>query len=714
MIKKTFQFTGFVLLVLAILGVAPAVAQAPTLDSVQINHLDASVPAQAEAHVSVLQGDQPVTGLPPEAFAVYVDDVKLTEGVTVEPTAPGLAVMVLVDISSSMDEPGILTDRRLTDAQQLAQSFVQQLSEDDWVGLIGFGADLVPVENLTYDHGKILNTLAQLPQTAGPVGAEQRGFTHLFDGVVEAMDKLTNNTDPDVRNQTAAMRKIVLVLSDGNDTQSSVTRLDAQRAANDANISVYTASLCSPAGQGLARLKCSSDDVRWLSSRTNGESLMLEQAGDQAEIEALYGRLGEQHNQYNVAYEWHAPRGPHKCRIEVSSGGAVQSDEVDCFSKILQPEVEIVTPSDGARFSRAEAQAGPVPINVAVTFPDEAPRTPDKIEYLVNGQPYSTTVRPPADAPPTVLLDLQDLAGGDYTLLGILHDPFTLERSDSSEKRLVTISVAPWLSPTLTLSVPITEVVTSAGATVSMTVDAVFPDAVPRELTVRVRDEGGQGIIAETTGLPPFLVSWPVENAKHGEHLLVADAYDPKTGTTQRSNELTVTLPPTPAQSIWDWLLHNWYWLLLFLIVLVLILFLWRRKPAFIAPVTTQIKQLTTRLSSNPARAKLVTLRGPHMGEYPIRDQMTYVGRDADQCGLVIQGDGSISNVHAVIQIDPRGLFFVKDLSRNGTFINNSYQPVQRDPNWTPLNDGDILFLGQTQLQFRELGKKTAVLPKVP
>ncbi|MEI2692325.1 MAG: VWA domain-containing protein [Anaerolineae bacterium] len=115
---------------------------------------------------------------------------------------------------------------------------------------------------------------------AGPRNADQRGFTHLFDAVTYAAEMLSNNTDPDVRASTANMRKVIIVLSDGNDTQSTVTRLDAQRVANDNRISVYTVTLCSPSGQGDSRFRCQSDDVRWLASRTNGESLTLQTADD--------------------------------------------------------------------------------------------------------------------------------------------------------------------------------------------------------------------------------------------------------------------------------------------------------------------------------------------------------------------------------------------------------------------------------------------------
>jgi len=713
MFKYTARLFAIIVFSLALVGAAPAIAQAPALDSVQINHLDDSRPAQASSFVSVLSQGQAVTGLPPEAFSVFVDNQRLETGVTVQPTAPGVAVMVLVDISGSMDEPGIFNDRRLLDAQRFASQIVGGLNAEDWVGLVGFGAELTPVENLTYDHGLVQNTISELPDLAGPRNADQRGFTHLFDAVTYAAEMLSNNTDPDVRASTANMRKVIIVLSDGNDTQSTVTRLDAQRVANDNRISVYTVTLCSPSGQGDSRFRCQSDDVRWLASRTNGESLTLQTADDEAEIQALFRRLGDQRNQYQVDYRWSAPKGLHKCRIEVSSGGTVQSDERECFSLLEQPTITITAPAEGARFTRQEAQSGPTSIEVALAFPDGAPRNPVKIDYLLNGQPYTTTLNPPFDAVPPVSLNLGALPGGDYTLVAILEDPYTQQRSDS--RPLVTINLEPWQAPVITLSAPITQVMTTRGATMTMTIDAVFPDNVPRELKVTVRDEG-VGTIAEATGVPPFEVIWPVEQGRHGDHLLVVDAFDGKTSMTQRSNEVRSVLNPTPLQRIVNWFLDNWYWLLLFLIVLVLLFYLWRRKPAIVQQWSQTISSaVTQRLSLNPARAKLVTLQGPHMGEYKITDDTSNVGRDQATCNVVILGDPSIGKFQAIIQATPQRQYWVRNMgTTNLTYINALNQPVQNDPHWTPLNDGDILFMGQTKLQFHVLGKTTQRLPQVP
>lgn len=689
---------------------APSPVQAQPLDfTVQINSLDDESAGQATVHTSVLQDGRPILGLDSESFTVYVDDQALPQDrISASTAAPGVAVMVLVDISGSMDEPGILNSNRLQDGRQLARQFVEGLNEEDWVGLIGFGSELTPQENLTYDHGRVLNTIQRLPELAGPRSADRRQFTHLFDAVVTATELLTDNPDSEVRQETADMRKLVVVFSDGNDVQSDVTRLDAQREAREEKVSVYSVTLCSPPNQGSDAFRCQSDDVRWLSSQTNGKAVTLESTGDQASVTALLDEIYGQRSQYRVNFPLLAPRGDHTCVVEVAVGDSVQTDQVTCNSKILPPQIQILAPASETTVTRR--QAGPLDIDLGLTFPDSASRTPDRIEYYINGRLHETIQPEGWDQIPSMSWDLTDLPGGEYTVMAVIHDPITGEQSDSQR---VKVSLEPFLAPQITLSTTVTEVQTTDTAAMTFTVDALFPDEVPRDLDVVIRDEG-QGTLTETIGAPPFLVTWSLGQARDGRHLIVAEAQDPRTGRLVRSNEVAVLVRLTPLQLAMRWLGQSWYWLLSLIVLGAMIVTLWRRKPAVMAPVTNLLKPLTTRLNPNPVRARLVVVRGPQVGEYPIRDQITTMGRDADVCNLVIQGDPAISGRHASILMEPAGDFFIRDEgSSNGTFLNHNQQ-VPYQPDRLPLRDGDIINMGQTQLQFVVVGKSTRKLPDAP
>ena len=75
------------------------------------------------------------------------------------------------------------------------------------------------------------------------------------------------------------------------------------------------------------------------------------------------------------------------------------------------------------------------------------------------------------------------------------------------------------------------------------------------------------------------------------------------------------------------------------------------------------------------------------------------LGRNTGQAVLTIPGDGTISGRHCEL-IYSRGKLFVADLqSTNGTMVNGV--PVRGE---FPLNDGDRLMLGKTEMRVRIVG----------
>lgn len=75
------------------------------------------------------------------------------------------------------------------------------------------------------------------------------------------------------------------------------------------------------------------------------------------------------------------------------------------------------------------------------------------------------------------------------------------------------------------------------------------------------------------------------------------------------------------------------------------------------------------------------------------------LGRNTGQASLIIPGDGTISGRHCEL-IFSRGKLFVADLqSTNGTMVNGV--PVRGE---FPLNDGDRLMLGKTEMRVRIVG----------
>ncbi|MBT8155477.1 type VI secretion system-associated FHA domain protein TagH [Epibacterium ulvae] len=101
---------------------------------------------------------------------------------------------------------------------------------------------------------------------------------------------------------------------------------------------------------------------------------------------------------------------------------------------------------------------------------------------------------------------------------------------------------------------------------------------------------------------------------------------------------------------------------------------------------------------SVPGRGKPVVMNGPSLT----------VGRGAG-CDLVLPDpDQQLSRNHCVIE-DHNGNLVVVDLSANGTFLNYAKIPLGRTP--TPLNDGDVLCVGNYELVVEVFDSAAAMDP---
>jgi pSer/pThr/pTyr-binding forkhead associated (FHA) protein len=97
--------------------------------------------------------------------------------------------------------------------------------------------------------------------------------------------------------------------------------------------------------------------------------------------------------------------------------------------------------------------------------------------------------------------------------------------------------------------------------------------------------------------------------------------------------------------------------------------------------------------------ASILIISGSSEGDfYLLGRQPVTVGRD-DGCHIQI-ADDAVSRRHLQIRLDrERKKYFAQDMqSANGTLVND--HPIKGD---TPLADGDIIGLGQTQLMFSSI-----------
>ena len=164
--------------------------------------------------------------------------------------AEGIAILMCLDRSGSMQEPltvGETRTSRLEVARRAFRDFVTGGGAlpgrpDDRIGLIAFTGFVEDKCPLTLDHHallRILDTVQITPPPADPSESEdprwsEDRLTAIGDAVTAAIDRLKD---------AEAKSRVVILLSDGQQTAGVVAPSEAARAAQALGIKLYTISL---------------------------------------------------------------------------------------------------------------------------------------------------------------------------------------------------------------------------------------------------------------------------------------------------------------------------------------------------------------------------------------------------------------------------------------------------------------------------------------
>jgi Ca-activated chloride channel family protein len=190
-------------------------------------------------------------------------------------TVPTRDLLLLVDLSGSMatedftNEAGQQVDR-LTAVKEVLADFLSR-REGDRVGLIVFGnAAFVQVPfTQDLDAGRmLLDELA--PRMAGPK-------TALGDAIGLGITLFE---------RSEVKQRVMIALTDGNDTGSQVPPAEAARIAADKDIVVYTVAVGDPTAIGEEKLD--EEALRDLAKTTGGQYFY---AGDREQLEEIYTAL---------------------------------------------------------------------------------------------------------------------------------------------------------------------------------------------------------------------------------------------------------------------------------------------------------------------------------------------------------------------------------------------------------------------------------------
>ncbi len=164
-----------------------------------------------------------------------------------EEQSEGIDIMLAMDVSESMTETD-LPPTRLAVARRVAQTFVNG-RKNDRIGLVVFAGEAFSLCPLTTDYSLVkqyLNYLnARMIQTSGTAigDALARCINRLRGRPISSIDTTQEQADEWKKDRS----KIIILLSDGDNTAGNLDPVTAARLAKAFNIRLYTIAVGRPA-----------------------------------------------------------------------------------------------------------------------------------------------------------------------------------------------------------------------------------------------------------------------------------------------------------------------------------------------------------------------------------------------------------------------------------------------------------------------------------
>ncbi len=152
-------------------------------------------------------------------------------------------IVLLLDVSGSMDDDGSNPPQPLSDAKSSAFTFINRLSDEDRVGAVSFATEAVLINGLSSKHLDVQEAIAGLTIAQ----AEEGGKTNIGDAISRATAELASTNSTQVGSD-APPRQVVILLTDGkaNAPEEPGGELFAQEKAQEAKadgIVIYTIGL---------------------------------------------------------------------------------------------------------------------------------------------------------------------------------------------------------------------------------------------------------------------------------------------------------------------------------------------------------------------------------------------------------------------------------------------------------------------------------------
>lgn len=190
---------------------------------------------------------------------------------------PGRDLMLALDISQSMETPDFLTpdgkrEKRVDAVKHVVSDFIAR-RKGDRVGLIVFGMAAYPLTPFTIDHDTCLQMLSQIQ--SGMAGPQ----TMIGDAIGLTI-KMFDKSD--------AKQRVLILLTDGNDTGSRMPPRKAAEIAKQRGILIHVVGVGDPRATGDDKV-----DYKALKSIAEATGGQVFHGENQAELSKAYATLDQ-------------------------------------------------------------------------------------------------------------------------------------------------------------------------------------------------------------------------------------------------------------------------------------------------------------------------------------------------------------------------------------------------------------------------------------
>ncbi|MFD2932602.1 VWA domain-containing protein [Spirosoma flavum] len=200
----------------------------------------------------------------------------------------GIDIMMAIDVSVSMSETD-LPPTRLAAARRVAQAFVNT-RKNDRIGLVVFAGEAFSLCPLTTDYTLVKQYLSDLNdhmiRTSGTAigDALARCINRMRDRVVTQTDTVRQ----DAAKWQPERSKIIILLSDGDNTAGNIDPLTAARLAKAFNIKVYTIAVGRPNTSSSKATTVDEGVLKTIATIGNGNFF---RATDTGRLQAVFAQI---------------------------------------------------------------------------------------------------------------------------------------------------------------------------------------------------------------------------------------------------------------------------------------------------------------------------------------------------------------------------------------------------------------------------------------